>query len=656
MTDTLWAQWQSDWRRMEAIARRRGWTLTPLSIERPATELEVAALELRHGLKVPPQLRTLLIEYSKRVAFGWYIPSHLTAMERQNLPNMSANRDAVWDLAHIYEHAIPNFFGWKRDLANRDVSEAPNTPEMWEHQFPFYDLVNGDMLTIDTRKPDGPHPVRYFSHELEMIHGLALAPDVFTFMTEMAKLGCAGTEWASWMRFSEGQKDDTFYLRASSEGGKAWRAWLESDPANPLEDAPPPGIVETTPADRALLVAARGNSRSGVKAALLAAAKPDCIFNQDWQMENMTWDENNCTAVTYAARNDNIAMLEHLLKSGAILNTRRLPLGDAVYLSSPQTIDWLIAHGARVNRWKDDRYAPLQTLIWRRGEIAGLSKDEYRAKLKQDAWPLDEGERERMVSRHLSVPDYLKVAESLLRAGADVDAPGENGSSVLMTGDDDVAPLLLKYGASVHTRDDHGWTPLHWARTPKKARLLVEHGADVNAIATPRDADGLSYTPFQSALLRSKTHTLELAQTLLSLGADAKLKDGAGRSSLAYCFSIEVFSFVQAQGLNPNDPQPGSRTLLHNLVTMSWPPRVTFPKEVEFFRFLLGLGLDINATDDLGRTMLHYVAERSSDESDAPSVELLIASGADKTIRDKQGKRAFDLAAKSLNNVRTVLR
>mgnify|MGYP002682887223 CR=1 FL=1 len=139
-------------------------------------------------------------------------------------------------------------------------------------------------------------------------------------------------------------------------------------------------------------------------------------------MENMTWDENNCTAVTYAARNDNIAMLEHLLKSGAILNTRRLPLGDAVYLSSPQTIDWLIAHGARVNRWKDDRYAPLQTLIWRRGEIAGLSKDEYRAKLKQDAWPLDEGERERMVSRHLSVPDYLKVAESLLRAGAGVDA------------------------------------------------------------------------------------------------------------------------------------------------------------------------------------------------------------------------------------------
>ena len=34
-----------------------------------------------------------------------------------------------------------------------------------------------------------------------MLHGVALAPDFFTFVTEMSKLGFAGTEWASWLRF-----------------------------------------------------------------------------------------------------------------------------------------------------------------------------------------------------------------------------------------------------------------------------------------------------------------------------------------------------------------------------------------------------------------------------------------------------------------------
>ena len=94
-----------------------------------------------------------------------------------------------------------------------DRAEAPNTPDMWEHQFPLHELVNGDMLTIDMRRQDGPRPVRYFSHELAVLHGQALAPDFLTFVTEMARLGQAGTEWASWGRFGE-WADDRYYLRS----------------------------------------------------------------------------------------------------------------------------------------------------------------------------------------------------------------------------------------------------------------------------------------------------------------------------------------------------------------------------------------------------------------------------------------------------------
>lgn len=654
--DTFWEQWKTVWREMEAIAKKRGWDLTPLSIDPPASDVEIRALEARFGMKVPPQLRVLLTQYSKRVTFGWYIPSHLRAMEKQNFPNMSANRNAIWDIAHIAEYAIPNFLGWKRDLATRDLSEAPNSPEIWDNQFPFYSLTNGDMLTIDMRKAEGPHPVRYFSHDLETIHGLALAPDFNTFVSEMAKLGCAGTEWWSWTRFSDGQKDDTFYIRADSDGGKAWRAWIESDPAQPLLNIPPPGVVEATPADRVLLLAARSNSESGVSAALLAGAQPDCVFNDEWHLENMAWNENDFTAVTYAVRNNNISMLKYLLQSGATLNTRILPLGEAVSMSSPQTIHWLLKHGARVNRWKDDRYAPLQTLVWRRGEIAHLTKEQYREKLAADAWPLNENARGPMIAQHLNATDYLSVVELLLKAGADVDAPGENGSTVLMTGDDAVVPLLLNYGASVKARDNNGWTAMHWARTLEKARVLVKYGADVNARAIPREQDGLSYTPLQAALLGLKTPELALVKTLLELGAEPKLKDGVGRSTLAYCSSIEAFKLIQNFGLDPMERQPQGQTLLHNLIVMSGLPRLANPDEIAFFMFLLGLGIDINARNDQGQTMLHLAAVRESYDEYAPSYELLIASGADKSIKDSNGQRAFDLAAKSLKQVRAVLK
>lgn len=53
--------------------------------------------------------------------------------------------------------------------------------------------------------------------------------------------------------------------------------------------------------------------------------------------------------------------------------------------------------------------------------------------------------------------------------------------------------------------------------------------------------------------------------------------------------------------------------------------------------------------------MLHYAAEKEAYDENATNYAALLTHGADKTIRDNEGKRAVDLLANSLTKVRVML-
>ena len=138
---------------------------------------------------------------------------------------------------------------------------------------------------------------------------------------------------------------------------------------------------------------------------------------------------------------------------------------------------------------------------------------------------------------------HFQTAELLRRNGADADVRGCMGRTPLHSaawyGDFEMVRLLLNYKADANARSDKGWTSLHYVSqghlgslTPHVyrslrdvARLLLEHGADVNAQVSGSVTSGR--TPLRIA---AEFNRVEVACVLLEHGANVGAEDSEGRT------------------------------------------------------------------------------------------------------------------------------
>jgi Ankyrin repeats (3 copies) len=132
----------------------------------------------------------------------------------------------------------------------------------------------------------------------------------------------------------------------------------------------------------------------------------------------------------------------------------------------------------------------------------------------------------------------IELVEQLIRAGAKVNERKLNDRGQIVT------PLtqalradaantiehLIKAGASIHTNDPAGWTPMHIAAYESSKltlEVLVKAGADVNE----RTAAYRQQNVLQTAL---QFGDIETVNTLLRLGADTQFKDNQGENACGW--------------------------------------------------------------------------------------------------------------------------
>jgi ankyrin repeat protein len=198
--------------------------------------------------------------------------------------------------------------------------------------------------------------------------------------------------------------------------------------------------------------------------------------------------------------------------------------------------------------------------------------------------------------------------------GAKINKLDPNGNApihmAVMAGDTNLVKTLIKLGANPNLADSSGMTPLLDAiehDDVKTAQALIDAGANVN------QSNSEGYTPLALAIEELR---FETAKALIEAGAD--VNKTVGKDNLTPLM-VAVAQTHLSEGTKPL-------------------PTTTRPIDID--RLLIQKGAKVNAQSNTGATALMIAAARDN----AEAIGLLLNSGADPEIVNKQGQTALKIA------------
>ena len=232
----------------------------------------------------------------------------------------------------------------------------------------------------------------------------------------------------------------------------------------------------------------------------------------------------------------------------------------------------------------------------------------------------------------------IGMATELLDHGASVDARDRFGARPLSHaarfGHLQMVDLLLARDAPINARNLAGATALFFAAEGGHtliAQRLIERGADVKLVGR----SGVS--PVAAAAYAGNDAIIE---ALLAHGADERASDETGKPPIVYAAAgarLDIVKRLLARNIEINARYPNDLTLL---MWASGPDeKAPEAQAIKVVSYLLDAGAHIDDRDARGRTALMIAAEGGH----ADIANLLLARGADPSLKDKAGKLAADL-------------
>ena len=241
----------------------------------------------------------------------------------------------------------------------------------------------------------------------------------------------------------------------------------------------------------------------------------ECLISVGANINKQNTDKLAYTPLEEASRGGHLEAVKYLIEKGADINKgnsiNNTSLTGAVICAERAIVEYLIINGANVNAVDDQNQSALHYLCkygrewWTLAGALGVIRGEK----NEDA-------------QYNRFKKHDKIFNILLQNGADVNLETSYGFTPLMLAADSNAEMfiqpLIKKGAKINFQNTKGFSALHAAcdkGNVDAAKILIKKGADINIV----DSDG--FTPLLGATI---SQNIKLTTLLVKLGADKSIK------------------------------------------------------------------------------------------------------------------------------------
>lgn len=364
-------------------------------------------------------------------------------------------------------------------------------------------------------------------------------------------------------------------------------------------------------------------------------------------------------ALYLACENGSDAMIDRLLKAGADANAPVLlngetPLMIASRVGNPKAVELLLAKGADVNA--KEALRSTTALMWAAEQnhadvvrlLASRGAD-VNAQGKVNIWEKQYGLNAKVKEGGNTgglTPLILAAREgaldsvtALLAAGADVNKVSGDDSSAMMVavqnGHYKLATLLLEKGTNPNIQNNKGWNALYLA--------IKNRNLETGTIPVPNADQALPY--IKLLLEKGADPNLRLtANTEIRNGQRATWMNEAGATPFlraSMCGDVEVMRLLLKYKADPTIATTDHTTPLMAVAGVGYTDGFIHDRSeeesMEALKFLLEeVKVPVNAANDGGLTALHGAAHKAW----LGGIQYLVDHGGDLSIADK-GSKAY---------------